>query len=332
MTSRRERSLRSAISWCCEMWSTYGARSSARRARLRVQTRIVEAKVTLELAGAAVAETLLVEAVAIADAAKLDDAADARRSLAWARIALGQAESALGLLEEALVVHRATGNVRGEADALAARGLTRCLRGELAEGHGDLENAYALHVMARDAIRREKVLEMAQVVGLQLAPDAEDQGESRAERIARLGAAAEAHRASGRPWREAVARFQLAALEATDAPPQSRSDEATHAAAAWLVGPEARWIRPPGSEPLDLTRHGSLRRVLEPSIAMSAIDLLAAGWPDERVRHESGMLRVYSAVRRLRALGLGSALVTRDDGYLLDPSLVFERGESATAQ
>jgi hypothetical protein len=37
------------------------------------------------------------------------------------------------------------------------------------------------------------------------------------------------------------------------------------------------------------------------------------------------MLRVYTAVRRLRALGLGDALVTRDDGYLLSPDVAFER-------
>ena len=37
------------------------------------------------------------------------------------------------------------------------------------------------------------------------------------------------------------------------------------------------------------------------------------------------MLRVYSIVRRIRALGLAEALVTRDDGYLLDPQVRFER-------
>ena len=103
----------------------------------------------------------------------------------------------------------------------------------------------------------------------------------------------------------------------------------------WTIGPEARWVRPPGAEPLDLARHGSLRRVLdalvtrrleEPGVAWSASALLEAGWPGEKVRHESGMLRVYSVIRRLRALGLGAALVTRDDGYLLDPAVPVLRG------
>ncbi len=305
---------------------------------LRVRTRIVEAKVMLEIANASDAEALLVDTLAIADGAHLPAAADVRRSLAWARIALGQAESALAPLEEALIAHRAQGNVRGEADALAARGLLQGLRGDIEAGHRDLENAYALHVMAGDGIRREKVREMAQMLGLVLAP--EDEEGTVAERIARLSAAADAHHASGRTWREAIARFQLEQLERE----ATGGDRTSHlpsllpvapSAPPWTIGPEARWVRPPGAEPLDLARHGSLRRVLdalvtrrleEPGVAWSASALLEAGWPGEKVRHESGMLRVYSVIRRLRALGLGAALVTRDDGYLLDPAVPVLRG------
>ena len=306
--------------------------------RLRVRTRLVEAKVLLEIANASDAEALLVKTLAIADDARLPEAADVRRSLAWARIALGQADGALTPLAEALIAHRAAGNVRGEADALAARGLLQGLRGDIEAGHRDLENAYALHVMAGDAIRREKVREMAQMLGLVLAP--EDEEGTIAERIARLGAAAEAHKASGRTWREAIARFQLEQLQSQ----HEGGERVSHlpslvpvvpAAPPWVIGPEARWVRPPGGEPLDLARHGSLRRVLDAlvtrrledtGVAWSASALLEAGWPGEKVRHESGMLRVYSVIRRLRALGLGPALVTRDDGYLLDPAVPVVRG------
>jgi hypothetical protein len=103
---------------------------------------------------------------------------------------------------------------------------------------------------------------------------------------------------------------------------------------AWIVGPEARWLRAPGGEPMDLARHGSLRRVLdalvtrrleEPGVAWSPAALLAAGWPGDCVRYQSGLMRVYSVIRRLRALGLGGVLVTRDDGYLIDPDVVVMR-------
>ena len=61
----------------------------------------------------------------------------------------------------------------------------------------------------------------------------------------------------------------------------------------WVFGPEARWVRPPGREPMDLARRGALRRVLdalvtrrleEPGVAWSPIALLEAGWPGDRGR------------------------------------------------
>lgn len=322
--------------------------------QLRVRMRIVEAKVILEVGAAVAAEALLVEALAIATAACLDETADVQRSLGWARIALGDAGGALGPIESALAFHRQQNHVRGEADALVARGLLRCLVGARPEGESDLENAYALHVMAGDALRREKVREVATVVGLELPSEVDGDGDgdgpgaagSRADRIARLKATADAHHGSGRLWRESVARFQLAALEAADAPPtapgdakrdapgDAKRDARTSTSAAWIVGADARSLRPPDGQAIDLARHGALRQVLdalvtrrlaEPGVALSASALLAAGWPGERVRHESGMLRVYSIIRRIRALGLAEALVTRDDGYLLDPQVRFER-------
>ena len=311
---------------------------------LRVRTRLVEAKVKLELAAAADAEALLVEALAIAKTANLDDAADVQRSLGWARIALGDAPGALAAIDDALALHCATRHVRGEADALVARGLLRCLGGDRAAGEGDLENAYALHVIAGDALRREKVREVAVMVGIALPPEAEVEregadgaegaGEAALEqRRARLQAVAEAHRASGRSWRETIARVQLAALEDAASPVTTPSEPA-RSVTAWGVGTDARSLRLPDGQVIDLSRHAALRRVLEalvtrrlaePGSALSADALLDAGWPGERIRHDSGMLRVYTVVRRIRALGLGEALLTRDDGYLLDPRVGFAR-------
>ena len=81
---------------------------------------------------------------------------------------------------------------------------------------------------------------------------------------------------------------------------------------------------------LDLGRRGPLRRVLvflaerrvsHPGEGVSWQSLLAAGWPEERIREEAAFGRVRNAVAQLRRLGLGDALLTRDDGYLLDPSV-----------
>ena len=108
---------------------------------------------------------------------------------------------------------------------------------------------------------------------------------------------------------------------------------------AFVVGAESRWMIPPGGARVDLVRYGPVRRLLDglvvarleqPGAALSAEALIEAGWPGERMRHSAGLLRVYSAVRRLRRLGLESILITRDDGYLLDPAATVIRRRAAT--
>jgi hypothetical protein len=85
---------------------------------------------------------------------------------------------------------------------------------------------------------------------------------------------------------------------------------------------------------VSLLRSGRLRNIFEalvqraeqqPGIALTRDDVLEAGWPGERMRPESGALRVYTAIRRLRQSGLGDALVTRDDGYVLDGVTLLRR-------
>jgi hypothetical protein len=53
--------------------------------------------------------------------------------------------------------------------------------------------------------------------------------------------------------------------------------------------------------------------------------LLQAGWPGERVVPSAGANRVYVALTTLRKLGLRHFLLSRDDGYLLDPALPVRR-------
>lgn len=80
---------------------------------------------------------------------------------------------------------------------------------------------------------------------------------------------------------------------------------------------------------IDLSRRGPLRRIfvalakarIEGGRPLTVADVLAAGWPGEKMRHESGAARVYMAVRRLRALGLEPLLRTSDEGYAIDPDV-----------
>ncbi len=97
----------------------------------------------------------------------------------------------------------------------------------------------------------------------------------------------------------------------------------------------------PGGHGVDLSRRGTLRRVLlalarrhleAPGSVLDIDSLLAAGWPGQRMLHESGLARVYMAVRRLRELGLEGVITTRDGGYCLDPAtrLAFEKSEDVS--
>ncbi|MFO0570379.1 MAG: protein kinase [Polyangiaceae bacterium] len=104
------------------------------------------------------------------------------------------------------------------------------------------------------------------------------------------------------------------------------------------VAASGRWFALPGAEPVQLQRRRALSRILRvllerrlaaPNTALTQAELLEAGWPGEKVKHEAGALRVYNALSTLRKLGLRSVLASRDDGYLLDPKVQFERGDDA---
>lgn len=62
-----------------------------------------------------------------------------------------------------------------------------------------------------------------------------------------------------------------------------------------------------------------------PGVSMTLEDLVEAGWPDEQMTYESGIRRVYSAIRNLRKLGLEEIVLTGENGYLIDPDLRIVR-------
>jgi tetratricopeptide (TPR) repeat protein len=77
---------------------------------------------------------------------------------------------------------------------------------------------------------------------------------------------------------------------------------------------------------VELDRRPTLRRVLAALAARHAAgergasvsDLVAAGWPGEKMSAESGAERVYASIGALRRLVLAAVLVRREDGYALE--------------
>ena len=158
-------------------------------------------------------------------------------------------------------------------------------------------------------------------------------------------AGAEAHRAAaearaaavaGRPRNDDV-RFALRVLRRgldSGAPPPSRAPRD-----ALVVDAEAAWFRPPAGDVVDLRLRRAARsllltlvqaRVETPGRALPMEQLLAGGWPGERLIPHAGASRVYTMLTTLRNLGLRGLIVSRRDGHLLDPAIpiVVERAST----
>ncbi len=97
------------------------------------------------------------------------------------------------------------------------------------------------------------------------------------------------------------------------------------------VHPEARWFELGGAR-VDLGRRGAPRLILRALVrahvdgngALGGDVLVAEGWPGERILVEAAATRVRVAIATLRKLGLREVIVTRDDGYLVDPGLAVD--------
>lgn len=100
-----------------------------------------------------------------------------------------------------------------------------------------------------------------------------------------------------------------------------------------VVGSDGRYYELDGRR-ISLARQRSLRLIFlalvdeaerRPGHGLAQPEVLARGWPGEKMRADSGATRVYTSIRRLRKGGLEGVLVTRDDGYLIDPTIAVRR-------
>jgi predicted ATPase len=89
------------------------------------------------------------------------------------------------------------------------------------------------------------------------------------------------------------------------------------------VAEDGAWFRLPGGEPIACGARPVLKRLLSelakrPRVPIAARDLVAVGWPGERMLEDAATNRLYVSMNRLRKLGLGALLVSTDAGYVLD--------------
>jgi len=99
------------------------------------------------------------------------------------------------------------------------------------------------------------------------------------------------------------------------------------------------FVAPDGAR-IDLVRRPTLARVLDalvqkrlasPGVAASFDELIAAGWPGERVLPLAAQNRLRVAVTTLRNMGLRHVLVFRDGGHLLDPDVPAQVATASAA-
>lgn len=96
------------------------------------------------------------------------------------------------------------------------------------------------------------------------------------------------------------------------------------------IGPECRWFAPPGEERVELGRSKVLRNLLEvlverridqPGQPVEMEELIASGWPEQKLVESAGQNRVYVSISKLRNLGLDDLIVTGEKAYYLDPDV-----------
>lgn len=158
---------------------------------------------------------------------------------------------------------------------------------------------------------------------------------------------ADGHHRRAVSLREAAAgRLGPADLRRDDAVPPSQAPSevrfsrrllwADLAVDSLLVGAHGEHLNGVGGKSVDLATRPVLSRILtrlvearvaEAGRCLSADALVEAGWPGERILPAARTNRLKVALSTLRGLGLGSQLVHRPDGYLLDPSVPVTRVE-----
>ncbi len=261
---------------------------------------------------------------------------------------MGDLDGARGVYEAALATHRTVGNKRHEGITLGYLGTL-----EDEQGHTDAaevalaESLAALRPMgdpkflavfsgalaavraergdalgARDAlIEAERISKGGEprIVGtVALHRLRVEAGAGRAIRARERGAAMGLARESD------DVRFAARMLNRVDvAPPASASHEL-----ALSVAADTSWLELPGGKRVDLHRRAVHRRLVErlvrervasPGACVAVAELVAAGWPAEKLTESSAQNRLHVALAALRADGLRDILKREPSGYMLDP-------------
>jgi predicted ATPase/tRNA A-37 threonylcarbamoyl transferase component Bud32 len=100
---------------------------------------------------------------------------------------------------------------------------------------------------------------------------------------------------------------------------------------AWIVARDGGWFRSPRGWRVGIESRVKARQVLcvlvrarldTPGRILSVEQVLEAGWPGERVMRRAAEARVYNIINMLRSAGMREVVLSRDGGYVMDPTQV----------
>jgi predicted ATPase len=255
--------------------------------------------------------------------------------------AAGDLDAAEAGYVEAIHASRGAGHPRLEGGAFVYLGILSFDRGDLDAATERLEHGLALLRQGRD-------IRYAALASAYLAAIARLTGDE--ERAGALFLEAKGALREGDPMRTAIDILQLTpgdsalppyehaasswdvrhALERYERAAGSRTTEAFETDAVFQVAADGAWMGHAGRH-VECSRRAAAQRLLAalararaetPGKAIPSEDLVAAGWPNEQIMPSAAKNRLRVALSWLRKNGLGQALQSRADGYLLDPTLV----------
>lgn len=221
----------------------------------------------------------------------------------------GELERAVAIYDRAITLLEAAGDARLEGVGRSLRAVALALRGLDDVGENDLQIASALLGTVSDpglvtALGLHRV-----IVDVVRSPD---DVEARARATAAYEASAE-HRGASDDVR--IARRIFERLVTTS---------------ALRVEPSGAWFVRGNGTPTSLVHRPILARLLvrlvearleQPGQVVALDEMLAAGWPGERVLLRAATNRVRVAMTTLRNLGLRGVIESTEGGHRLDPSL-----------
>ncbi|HEY0841043.1 MAG TPA: tetratricopeptide repeat protein [Vulgatibacter sp.] len=323
-----------ALVWLASTWIEAGLFAEAIRAVQeagesfrRIGSLTSEAATLINLGGAHLAAGNLDEAEAASAAAlELNRRLGHRRNEAIALsnlgvVALERSRFTLArqLLQEACGILEIGGERRYQAPILPFLAFAAAIEGRAGESERHMEEARAFFVASGDEgnLRVIRVLSCAAAV---LAPSGGDRATSAAEagsllREGSAGLAASCLFPALRLLQLAVAAPQPAAVVQEEAGVVAASD------GSWFDA---------GGGRISLRRRNVLRRLLlalvrareaKPGIGIGQPELFRQVWNGETALPDAAARRVYFAIWTLRGMGLSGVLLSRADGYLLDPSV-----------